>query len=182
MKKIYIVLSQSGSIVSKAIAFKTKKKYNHCSIAFDPYLTSMYSMGRIFPSCPLIGGLVQEQPNVGTYQKFDNTTCVVLSIEVNEYQYFLMQEEVTRMIHQSYRYHYNYLGLLLGNFNIQYQPDNSFMCSEFVRHILVTGHFDTTFLPSIPHPLDYYNLPNAKIEYEGYLNNLGTWEPLAFNE
>ncbi len=181
MKNIYIVLSQSGSIVSKVIAKKTKHNYNHCSLSFDPDLIQMYSMGRIFPNNPVIGGLVIEKPNYGTYKKFDKTICMVLEVPVTNQQYYLMREEVRYMISESHKYHYNYAGLFLGSFDLCFERKDHYMCSEFLRHVLDAGEYDTSFLPMIPHPVDFMDIENKSIVYEGYLNNLGVKMDLSYN-
>ena len=43
-KKIYIILSNTGTLFSKAIGMYTKKELNHASIAFDEELNEMYSL------------------------------------------------------------------------------------------------------------------------------------------
>lgn len=63
MKKIYIVISQTGTILSKTIKLITKKKYNHVSISFNKDICNMYSFGRINPYNPFIGKYIKEHPN-----------------------------------------------------------------------------------------------------------------------
>ena len=45
-KTIYIVLTDTGTLLSKTIGMYTRKDLNHASIAFDEQLTEMYSFGR----------------------------------------------------------------------------------------------------------------------------------------
>ena len=45
-KRIYILLSHSGSLFSKAINIYTKAPYTHVSIAFDKNLNELYSSFR----------------------------------------------------------------------------------------------------------------------------------------
>ena len=49
MKKIYIVLTYTGTILSRIIKVFTKKEYSHVSIALDQDLKYMYSFGRLNP-------------------------------------------------------------------------------------------------------------------------------------
>ena len=181
MRKGYIVISQSGSIISKCIQVKTKKDFNHCSFSLDPNISVMYSMGRIFPNNPLIGGLVAEKPNYGTYKKFYNTVCVVIEIPLNDNQYLQIQSELLEMYSDKRSYSYNYAGLLLGAFGINVKREDAFMCSEFVRHILEAGQVDVSFLPAIPHPMDFLNIQNGKVVYEGRFNDLGKKSLLSSN-
>lgn len=49
MKKIYIILTQSGTIFSKILRLFTKEKYNHSSICLKDNFKTFYSFGRIHP-------------------------------------------------------------------------------------------------------------------------------------
>ena len=46
MKKIYIVLTHTGTTLSKIIKTYTKDEFSHVSIALDNKLQEMYSFGR----------------------------------------------------------------------------------------------------------------------------------------
>ena len=52
-KKIYIVLTYSGTILSRIIRAYTGDEYSHVSIALDKDLEEMYSFGRLNPYNPL---------------------------------------------------------------------------------------------------------------------------------
>lgn len=56
-KKLYIVISQTGSIISKMLKAITGDQYNHVSISLDPRLRVMYSFGRLYPNFPFPGDL-----------------------------------------------------------------------------------------------------------------------------
>lgn len=58
-KTIYIVLTDTGTLLSKAIGMYTRKDLNHASIAFDKELTEMYSFGRKQRHNPFVGGFVK---------------------------------------------------------------------------------------------------------------------------
>ena len=60
MKKIYIIVSYTGTILSQIIKIKTKDKYAHVSIALDRELEELYSFGRVNPYIPILGGFVHE--------------------------------------------------------------------------------------------------------------------------
>ena len=46
MKKVYILLTHTGTILSKAIKLYTSHEYTHVSIALDEKLDRLYSFGR----------------------------------------------------------------------------------------------------------------------------------------
>ena len=60
MKKIYIVLTHSGTALSKIIKGFTKDEFSHVSISLDKELNEMYSFGRLNPYNPFWGGFVHE--------------------------------------------------------------------------------------------------------------------------
>ena len=86
-KSIYIILSQTGTMFSKALKFFTGAEYNHASISLSPTLNKMYSFGRLNPYNPFIGGFVQEGKDIGTFKRFSKTKAMVLEIKINCDQY-----------------------------------------------------------------------------------------------
>ena len=81
---LYIVASETGSIVSRAIRQFTGAKYNHVSIALNGTLHTMYSFGRRLPWCPFWGGFVREEPGYGTLARFPDTRVRVVRLPVSE--------------------------------------------------------------------------------------------------
>ena len=61
-KKIYIMLSFTGTILSRIVKVVTLKEYSHVSVALDLEFNSLYSFGRINPKNPFSGGFVH-RPN-----------------------------------------------------------------------------------------------------------------------
>ena len=53
MKSIYIILSQSGTEVSKILKLITKERYNHASICLDSSFNEFYSIGRKYINTPI---------------------------------------------------------------------------------------------------------------------------------
>ena len=60
MKRIYIILTYSGTVLSRIVKAYTGAEYSHVSIGLDENLTKMYSFGRLNPYNPFIGGFVHE--------------------------------------------------------------------------------------------------------------------------
>ena len=54
MKKIYIILTFTGTALSRIIKMATKVEFAHVSIALDEELNEMYSFGRINPYIPFL--------------------------------------------------------------------------------------------------------------------------------
>lgn len=77
MKKVYFVLTYSGTILGQIIRMKTRREYSHVSIALDEQLQEMYSFSRLHPYNCFVGGFVHERINEGSYKRFKNTKAMV---------------------------------------------------------------------------------------------------------
>ena len=87
MKKVYIVLAHTGTILSRIIKIVTGAEYTHASIALDEDLDKMYSFGRKYSYIAFIGGFVKEGSNIGTFKRFYNTEISVYELKVTNEQY-----------------------------------------------------------------------------------------------
>ena len=61
-KQLYIVISQTGTLLSRILKALTGAEYNHASISLSEDLEEMYSFGRRYPYNPFWGGFVMESP------------------------------------------------------------------------------------------------------------------------
>lgn len=168
MKKIYLVMSQTGSILSRTIKLFTGHEYNHISLSFDEDLNCMYSFGRKYPNNPFIGVFVVEGIDKGTYLKFKNTKCKVIEVEVTDEQYGLLCSNIAYMIDNIDKYKYNLFGLFLAAFHICFHANDKFYCSEFVRNVLDYSDVDVSMIPEIAHPTDFLSMDHTDL-YEGLL-------------
>ena len=172
MKNIYIVVSQTGSIVSRIIRKVTGDKYTHAAISFDDKLNEMYSFGRIHPNNPVIGGFVKESPSYGTMKKFCMADIVVIKISVLEEKYKEINEYINSMYAERKKYHYNYIGLFLARRGLHYKRDNYFYCSEFVKDLLERFNLvSENEFGNVIRPIEFLNLKEGEIVYQGKLND-----------
>lgn len=170
MKSIYLVMSQTGSMLSRTIKLISRKNYNHISISLNGNLNYMYSFGRKHPYNPFIGRFVVEGVDMGTFLRFKNTKCRVIRLEVSDSQYEMLCSNIYDMIENKDKYKYNLVGLFLAAFNIHKTFNNKFYCSEFVKYIFEKSDIDVSMLPVIAHPTDFMNMDND-ILYEGFMRN-----------
>ncbi len=165
--KAYILLTDTGSFLTKLIKLYTKKPYNHASIAFDDNLSEVYSFGRKTVRNPFIGGFVQEDVRAGLFKQAD---CVIYSFTVTEVQLQRMNRYLREIEAQKKEYRYNFLGLFGFMFNTPINRKKAFFCSQFVASILKEGnihHFEKP-LPLIS-PHDLQKIPTFQFVYEGKL-------------
>lgn len=166
MRSIYLVMSQTGSILSKTIKRVTGDEYNHISISLDDKLNCMYSFGRKYPNIPFIGVFVVEDINRGTFEKFSETKCKVIEVQLTDEQYQLVRYNIGKMLIDQEKYKYNLLGLFMALFNIEIHPKTKFYCSEFVRYILEQSNVDVSNISTIPHPIEFEKIGCGEV-YEG---------------
>ena len=166
MKKIYLVLTHTGTTLSGIVKFYTKKKYTHISIGLDSKLKELYSFGRLNPYNAFIGGFVHEELNKGTFARFKNTRGAVYSLKVTDEQYKTIVNTIEYVKENKEKYKFNIIGLFFVSINKKYKKENSFYCAEFVKHVLETS-FNKKLLPEIIKPMDFLELENIELIYEG---------------
>ena len=169
MKKIYIILTYTGTILSKVVKIYTKKDYSHVSIALDESLDQMFSFGRKNPYLLLPAGFVHEHPNKGTFKRFNKTKCVIYSIEVNDEQYEEAVKTIERFKDNKDLYGFNIIGLALAAFNKKLKREKHFYCAEFVKSVLEDSNIDKE-LPVVIKPDDFRQMDGLNFVYSGLLN------------
>ena len=181
MKKIYIVLTYTGTVLANIVKFYTREKYSHVSIGLDSELNELYSFGRLNPYNPFIGGFVREGINKGTFARFRKTIGAVYSLEIEDKQYEKIVEIIETVKNNKDKYKFNIIGLFFVSINRKYKKDNSFYCAEFVKYLLEQS-FNKKILPEIVKPMDFLELENLELVYEGifreYNNTRGCAETL----
>lgn len=169
-RKVYIVVTQTGTVLSRILRIITGAKYNHSSITVDGTLNTMYSFGRLNPYNPFFGGFVQESIHNGTFKRFKNTEAAVYEINITEEEWYNLKTNIAAMYENRKKYSYNYIGLILAAFRIKYKKQNHYYCSEFVKDILVqTNVVDENSFYKIVKPIDFTKLNNVEQIYEGKL-------------
>ncbi len=169
MRNIYIILTYTGTSISKMIKGYTKDEFSHVSISLDIELKQMYSFGRIFTCTPLIAGFVQEYINKGTYKRFYKTKAKIYSMQITDEQYDKLVKIINQMKEEKRKYRFNMLGLVLAAFNIKVKRKKAFYCAEFVKYVLEGIGIDTK-LPEIVKPEQFKQLNGLQEIYEGLLS------------
>ncbi len=168
--KIYIVLSETQTVLAKIIRKYTKFNYNHVSISLDKQLKYMYSFGRKNPTNPFIGGFVIESISQGFFARFPNSKIKVLELSVTAEQYKKLKDILNKFIYNPHIYKYNIKSILLGIINKKRNSYkiNHFLCTEFVAYILDKSKiisFNKNYHDV--QPLDFNNISDKNEIYEG---------------
>lgn len=170
-KTIYILLTHSGSMFSRAINIYTRDPYTHVSIGFDEDLKELYSFGRLKPYNPVIAGFVKEDVINGTFGRFPNTKCALYSLQINDIQYGKLKRELDRFNKEANKYGYNFLGLIGAMFNYPIERKYNYFCSQFVAEILQKSGINILDKdPGLTSPMDFKNCKELEFIYEGYLS------------
>lgn len=169
-KKIYIVLTYTGTILSKIIKIFTRAEYCHVSLSLDKKLRKMYSFGRLNPYNPFIGGFVHEGINHGTFKRFKRTKAEIYEIEVTNTQYNKIKKLIADFKNKKDEYKFNRLGLILAGINYKYTRENRFYCSEFVKYLIENAEIDLE-LKDIMKPIDFKKIIDDDFLYKGKLKN-----------
>ena len=166
-EKIYIVLTDTGTLLSKAIGMYTRKDLNHASIAFDEELKEMYSFGRKQRHNPFVGGFVKENAAEGIFREAD---CAVFSCPVSAEEFDKMRNKIRCIEQNKERYKYNFIGLFGIAFNVRIQRKHAFFCSQFVATIVNEGGIPMfSIKPNLVQPHHFTKVPCLTQVYEGNL-------------
>ena len=170
MKEIYIVLTHTGTVLSRIIKGYTRDEFSHVSISLDKELKEMYSFGRLNPYNPFWGGFVQEGINFGTFKRFRKTVCKIYSLKITEEQYNNVRGMIEYIKSSKQLQKFNVIGLFAVGFNKRISFENSFYCAEFVKYVLDKSEIENN-LPEMIRPEDFKKLENSSIIYDGLLKN-----------
>jgi len=166
--RVYILLTQTTSVLTRVLKFCTKKPYNHASLAFDERLEYTYSFGRVNANDPLIGGFSHERLDAGVFKE---AQCQLLSMDVTPEQYRKMRQRVAYIEANQLKYKYNFIGLFGAKFDFKIDRKHAYFCSQFVSKVLQeVGLLPEDFPSHLIQPCDLVKHINLKVEYQGLLS------------
>ena len=165
-KTIYIVLTETGSLLSRAIQMYTQENYNHVSIALDPELKEMYSFGRKQENNPLIGGFVQEDVNSKLLRQ---ANCAIYEFTISDKQYEMLRKEMAYFKRNQHKFKYNFIGLICVACRIRFKRDYAFFCSQFIAFLFLRAGISIDLCPYFTKPTDFQQLQGIRLCYKGQL-------------
>ena len=165
MKTIYILLTRSGTLLSKLVYAATGASYTHASMSFDAELSCLYSSTRkngytMFPAGPS-----KEYLNKGVFRLRDNAPCALYALEVSDEAYSHALHRAEEFMRHSEEYSFNILGLILCALHIRWQRRRHYFCSQFVSEVLEQSG-------ALALPKDSTLMPQLKCLYKGRLADL----------
>ncbi|GKU76264.1 hypothetical protein [Paenibacillus sp. L3-i20] len=176
-KEIYVLLTDTGTVLTKIIRSFTKDPLNHASIAFDQDLNEVYSFGRKNPSNPFFAGFVREDIR-GDF--FEESMCALYKIKVCQTTYNSIRLQIKHFEQYQDLYKYNLVGMLGVVFNIEWERRYSYFCSQFVATVFDrSGVSLVEKSPLLVTPGDLQNTPELELVYHGKLHSYAGCEPIT---
>ncbi len=170
-RKIYILLTYSGTVLSKIIKMFTREPYSHVSVSLDVDLDELYSFGRKVPTNPLFAGFVKEDVINGVYAQFPKTKCALYEVKISEDNYEKLLLELEKFKSCKDKYKYNLAGLLGYLLNKPIDREYRYFCSQFVSEILNNSGVRLIDKPApLTSPGDFRRCGDLELIYEGELN------------
>lgn len=168
-RKVYVLLTDTGTVLGKLIKLYTRKPHNHASIVIDDQFNKVYSFGRRNPRNPFFAGFVEENIRGGIFRKAD---CAIYCITITEKQFQTMNRKLRDMEENKENYRYNLIGLIAVVLNLEIDRKNAFFCSHFVAAILEESGIDIKNQKPLclvtPH--DIKESASLELVYEGKLS------------
>ena len=165
--RIYIVLTNTGTIFSKVIKLYTKDPFTHVSLSLDNNLEHMYSFGRKHAYLPFPGGFVHENTKWGTFKRFKNTKSKIIEFKVTNEQFEKIESLVGDINNHKGEYKYDILGTLLAALGKNHNRNHAYYCSSFVYHIMTESGINLDF-DEVVKPNDFASI-DGKTIFTGYL-------------
>lgn len=168
-KKIFLLLTDTGTMLTRLIKAYTKMPYNHASIGFCSELGEVYSFGRKTVHNPFIGGFVKEDIHSILFQQAD---CALYSLTVTDYQIEKMRNYIQVMEKQKETYSYNFIGLFGVILKKPIKRTRAFFCSQFIATVLKESKImDSEKDFSLIKPSDLPHLADFQLVFEGRLKD-----------
>lgn len=172
VRKVYVVLTRTGTILSHLIKIVTGEPYPHCSVSLDRELYKMYSFGRRNAWDPFNAGYVHERPDKNVFGRFKKADCRILELEVTEEQYKIMHHTMKDFWQHKEKYRFNYEGIVAAWFKKYPAGEHVFYCSQFTGYVLEQAGIPYTDKPyRRVRPEDFRTSPVFKVVYEGKLQD-----------
>lgn len=165
-RTIYILLTRSGTWFSRLIHFATHDSYTHASIGLDGPDGPFYSFARKYRRLPLPAGLVEEQSTVSCLP------CCLYELRVSEESYLRLRQKLWGMYLRRSHYHYSVLGVLACWFNLSFQRQHHYFCSQFVAGLLEDCGAALPKPPALVRPADLSRVKGLRTVYQGRLEEL----------
>ncbi len=172
MKKIYILLTRTGTLPARIIHVITGGTFTHTSLSLTPSTDRLYSYARRKIKNPLCAGLITENIHTEVFAQYPNCHCALYSITVSDEAYEYMSKKITYFFENYEKAKYNFFGLLPLAFGLKIKRRFKLTCSQFVAVILDSSR--EIELPKDPYlmlPNDFTEINSIELIFDGKLKD-----------
>ncbi len=180
MEKLYFALVDTPGFFAEIIRKTTKINYCHVSMAFDPKLENVYSVGRRNPAVTFFAGFIKEDTQK-IAKVFPTAKYKIIAIDCTLEQKQMLQAKMEACYPKRFQYHYCIIGLPFILLKKPFYQKNHYTCSSFLARCLQEvglDLFEKHF--SLVTPRDFYELENTDFLYEGLLTDFLHYENPLF--
>lgn len=171
MKKIYILLSKTGTIPSRMIHLFKGGKFTHASLSIEPRTDRFFSYARRKLHNTFIAGFIIENIHKGVFSRYPNCKCRLYSLDVNDEAYEIMEKKIAFFMEHYEKATYNFSGFFTMIFGKSAKRQLKHTCAQFVATLLESSN--AAKLPKSPQsmlPNDFMNIENIELIYEGIID------------
>ena len=172
MKKIYILLSKTGTMPAQVIHKIKGGRFAHVSLSLTPSTDCFYSFARRKIHNTLVAGFVTENIHTGVFSWYPECDCALYMMDVTDKAYDAIKAGITDFIKNYKKAKYNFIGMLPLAFGIKIKRKYRLTCSQFVALMLHrTGEIKLPKDPFLMLPNDFMDIEGLKVIYEGPLKD-----------
>ena len=173
MKRIYIMLSKSNTVLATCIRKISRTEFSHSSLALDDNLSEMYSFARVKDNNPFVGRFIPEYLDKGILKKYEHIGCLVFMKEVTDEEYSKIVEYIDSIKMSDKEYKFNILGLICCGLNKPYERKHKLCCSQFVSKAISCVHdIELPRHPMSMHPNNFRVARGLRLVYSGPIMNI----------
>lgn len=173
MKKVYVVLSRTGTTPSKFIGLATKSEFTHSSIALLPCRHKLYSFARRRKNNFLVAGFLKEDVDSFVFALYPDAPCAVYEISVSDEGYQKMTDLISLFEAKYSECTYSFSSVFTSQMGIKRKLKYKYTCAQFVATVLESsGDVSLPKHPSLMKPMDLVNISGAKLIYSGKLKEI----------
>ena len=174
MCRIYILLSQTNTVLARSIRKCTGTEFSHTSLSLDGNYEEMYSFTRKYPNNPVIGQIKRETFDTGVFGKSKECLCQIYTAKVTKEQHDQIRAKIECFLNSEKPFKFNNLGLFACWFKIIYPRKYKRVCSQFVAECLAEACPEITMPKNfwIMQPEDFKFLTNVDMIYRGKMKDI----------
>ncbi len=172
MKKIYILLTRTGTVPARVIHAVKGGTFTHTSLSLVPATDHFYSYARRKIKNPFKAGLIIENIHTEVFALYPDCHSAVYALTVSDKAYEDMKEKITFFLNNYKKAKYSFIGLLAMAFGIKIKRKMKLTCSQFVAIILnSSGEIKLPKDPYLMLPDDFMKIDGVERIYDGILKN-----------